>query len=59
MPTCTICHFETELDDVAVATATGYCICLRCFTRETDTERPMPKALRREIIAALATLDPA
>ena len=59
MPTCTICHFETELDDVVVANATGLCICLRCFARETGSEHPMPKALRREVIAALAELDPA
>ena len=57
MFTCTICHFETELDDVAVASGTGRCICLRCYARETGTARPMPKALRREVWAALAQAD--
>jgi hypothetical protein len=59
MWTCTICHFETVLDDVVVSTASGQCICLRCFGRETDSARPMSKELRREIIAALAELNAA
>lgn len=54
MTTCIICHFETELDDVVVSSTTGRCICLRCFARETGTERPMPKTLRREVSAMLA-----
>jgi hypothetical protein len=52
--TCIICRFETELDDVTVMGSAGRCVCLRCFTRETETTRPMPKALRRELTAALA-----
>ena len=59
MRTCTICRFETELDDVVAPTAGGRCICLRCFERETGSARPMPKALRREIINALAAMEPA
>ena len=59
MSTCTICRFVTELDDVAVSTAPGRCICLRCFGRETGSARPMPKALRHELRAALAALEPA
>jgi hypothetical protein len=54
MFTCTICRFETELDDVAVAGGTGRCVCLRCYARATGTAQPMPKALRRAIVAALA-----
>ncbi len=54
MWTCRICRFETELDDVVVAFATGGCVCLRCYGRETATARPMPKALRQELIATLA-----
>ena len=54
MITCTICHFATEPDDVAVPGTGGRCICLRCFNRETGSAQPMPKALRREVIAALA-----
>ena len=58
--TCIICRFETELDDVAVAGGSaGRCVCLRCYSRETATARPMPKALRREIINALAAMEPA
>jgi hypothetical protein len=50
---CVICHFETELDDV-VAKSAGRCVCLRCYGRETGAVRPMPKALRREIVEVLA-----
>ena len=59
MFTCRICRFETELDDVVVAGASGACICLRRFGRETGIARPMPQPLRRELSAALATLEPA
>ncbi len=53
--TCIICRFETELDDVAVMGGSAErCVCLRCYGRETATARPMPKALRRELIATLA-----
>lgn len=55
---CIICRFETDLDDVVVGNAGGgRCVCLRCYSRETGTERPMPKALRRDVIAALAALE--
>lgn len=59
MWTCILCHFATEPDDVVVATPTGRCICLRCYAQETDSERPMPKRLRRALSAALAELEPA
>ena len=55
--TCSICRFETELDDVAVAGGSAArCVCLRCYGRATATARPMPRALRRELIAAFAAL---
>jgi hypothetical protein len=54
MSTCSICHFATELDDVVARMAGNRCICLRCFDRETNQSKPMPKALRRQLIAALA-----
>jgi hypothetical protein len=57
MQTCIICHFTTEQDDVVVGTGAGRCVCLRCYGRETATARPMPKALRRDVIAALAELE--
>jgi hypothetical protein len=56
MLTCRICHFETELDDVEVRQGLAHCICLRCFARETGSGRPLPKALRRQVIAALAEI---
>lgn len=55
--TCIICHFEAELDDVILNAPSGCCICLRCYCRETATERPMPEALRRQIVAALAGVE--
>jgi hypothetical protein len=54
MSTCTICRFQTEADDIAVPLAGGRCICLRCFTRETETAHPMPKGLRRQLDSLLA-----
>ena len=57
MWTCRLCRFETECDDVVVATAHGSCICLRCFVHETGSARPLPPALRRDLIAALAALE--
>ncbi len=51
---CQLCRFETYLDDVALRRGTDGCICLGCFSRETDSARPMPKALRRDLTAALA-----
>jgi len=59
MFTCTICHFATELDDVVTPIGATHCICLRCFGRETDSSLPMPKPLRRALIAALAELETA
>lgn len=55
--TCIICRFETELDDTVIKTSTR-CVCLRCYGRETGSQLSMPKALRREIIATLDTLEP-
>jgi hypothetical protein len=57
MPVCIICRFETEIDDVAVEGAAGHVVCIRCYARETETERPMPKTLRQEIIAALYEIE--
>jgi hypothetical protein len=56
MRICSICHFETELDDVEVRQGPTQCICLRCFARETGSDRPMPKGLRRQVVAALAEI---
>ena len=59
MWTCRLCHFPTELDDVELKLVRGHCICLRCYCRETGGAREMPKALRRELLATLAALEPA
>ena len=56
MYTCTICHFRTEPDDVVVAHG-EQCICLRCYGLETGSFKPMPKELRRMLIAALGELE--
>jgi hypothetical protein len=53
---CILCAFETELDDAVVVT-TGRCICLRCFARETNTQRQMNKQLRRALDATLAAAE--
>lgn len=58
MRTCIICRFETELDD-QVITGQHACICLRCYDRETGNITLMPKALRREIVSALAETEAA
>jgi hypothetical protein len=59
MSTCTICHFEVEMDDVELVIGDSHCVCLSCYIRESESERPMPKALRREIIEALALMSEA
>ncbi len=54
MAVCIVCRFEITTDDVAVATATGRHICIRCFARETGSARTVPSELRRELDAVLA-----
>lgn len=49
MTTCSICHFATELDDVVLGHGAARCICLRCYSRETGTTRPVPAGLRRAV----------
>jgi hypothetical protein len=52
--TCIICRFDTKLDDVATPVRGDRCICLRCYARETNSAKLMPKILRRQVISALA-----
>ena len=59
MLSCILCRFDTELDDVAVQGPGHRCICLRCYLRETDSARPMPRELRLAIAATLAALQAA
>jgi len=54
---CQLCRFDTHLDDVALRRGAAACVCLACYGRATGAARPMPKALRRDVIAALAALD--
>ncbi len=56
MMTCRLCHFTAELDDLVLVNIDGQAICLRCYGRVTGSHRPMPAALRRAVIAALAEL---
>jgi hypothetical protein len=53
---CIICHFEMELDDVAVDVGRGRGMCLRCYARETSTQLPMPSTLRQALHAMLEGL---
>ena len=48
MWTCRICLSPTEIDDAMLTTASGWCICLRCYLRETQTARPMAASVRRD-----------
>lgn len=52
--TCRICRFDTELDDVVLRRDAGWCVCLRCYGRETGSARAMPKPLRQQLIALMA-----
>jgi hypothetical protein len=54
MYVCVLCRFETELDDVIAPVSSGRCVCLRCFTRETETAVAMSIELRRDVAAALS-----
>lgn len=53
MRTCRLCRWLVTPDDVVVELREERCICLRCFLRETNDERPMSKAFTREIEAVL------
>ncbi len=54
---CILCAFDAEIDDAVVIGAGGRCICLRCFSKETNNEKRMDKHLRRDLIATLATIE--
>lgn len=50
---CIICRFAMELDDLIVKAIGARGVCLRCYERETATEKPMPADLRREVRQAV------
>lgn len=56
MRTCRICRWEVTLDDVVVELREGRCICLRCYLRETEGAREMPKDYQRQIDEALQAI---
>jgi hypothetical protein len=56
MFTCILCRFAQPLDDVVLRRGTAGCVCLGCFTRATNSDRPMPKALRQQLATVLAAL---
>ena len=53
MRTCRLCQWSVTPDDVVLALSGDRCVCLRCYLRETDNTRAMPKAYQRQIAAAL------
>ena len=59
MTICVICRFEVPVDDAVVPTAAGRCICLGCFARETESKRPMPPGLRRQLRDLLTVVEAA
>ena len=56
MRTCRLCLWQVVLDDVVVELRGERCICLRCYLRETDNARLMPKDYRRQVEEALAAI---
>jgi hypothetical protein len=51
---CVVCRWEVELDDVEVNGSHGGCVCIRCYSRLVENEKPMPKDLRKELIMCMA-----
>jgi hypothetical protein len=48
---CFLCRFSVPLDDTLVTTAKGGCICLACYLRTVEDEKPLPKDLYHEVSA--------
>jgi len=53
MGQCRLCKFDVERDDEVIHFPSGHCLCLRCFHREVDDEKPMPLEVRRSTEAAV------
>jgi hypothetical protein len=53
---CAVCRFLVELDDVVVRNRCGLCICLRCYLRLVEKEKPMPAWLRGALVEVLAAI---
>jgi hypothetical protein len=50
---CMICTFDTALDDTWIVVRGNRCICVRCFTREVGTQRPVPAPLYFDVEVTL------
>lgn len=48
---CLICRFTVPLDDAVAPTRFDTCICLSCYTRETNTTLRLSDRLRRQLVA--------
>lgn len=44
-----MCQFEAVLDDAIAITERGTCICVRCYARETGSERPVSRELQAAV----------
>jgi hypothetical protein len=55
MFTCRLCRFDVCLDDTFAVTASGGCICLRCFLVRVEDHRPLPGRLRRTLTELAGT----
>lgn len=53
---CMVCHYEVEIDGAVLSALSTKGVCLRCFSRETGVQRPMPQWLRTEVILTLAAI---
>lgn len=50
---CSLCHFDTETDDIAIRGPHGQIVCLRCYERETGAAIHLsPEYLKAFIDAA-------
>ena len=63
MRDCRVCRFDAMFDDLSVAFAAatlhrgGEETCLRCYARTAGPTPAMPRALRRQLDAILASLE--
>ena len=57
MVTCRLCGFESVPDDTWMDFHDGHGLCLRCFARETETAKAMPRELRADVERTLYGVD--
>ena len=56
MRTCRLCQWSVTPDDVVLELRGDRCVCLRCYLRETDNARVMPRDYRQQISQTLAAI---